>query len=202
MPEPSLEELAVFLPQYLTSIEKDALFSELKKIPADFIFYDSTNQFANDFLQGDGWKGFTAINFHTRESRNVSGVIISNSCDIDPANEEDHPRNVLFAPIIELADYQSLLIANNSPDIERKLALIRSQRITDIFYLPANGQSGESMILLDDIHLHPLDHFVLQAKSKLFTMTMTAFYVFVIKLSIHFHRVKENVRRFLPLSKA
>ena len=90
------------------------------------------------------------------------------------------------------------MTANNIVGVEDKLALIRRQRITDIFYLPSNGVNEESMILLDDIHRHPLDHFLAQEKTKLFTLTQTAFYVFVIKLSIHFHRVKEGARRFLP----
>ncbi len=198
---PSLEEIAAFLPQWLSNEQKGSLFRELEKVPVGFKFYDGTEQFRDEFLQGDGWSGFVAIDFETLQRQQVSGVIISNSCDIDPNNREDHERNILFAPLLSLARFRNCLIEGGIAvqTVDQKMDLIRQQRITDIFYLPQQpGTQEELIILLDDIHRHPLANFLARDRAKLFTLTQTAFYVFLIKISIHFHRVKEGVVRWLP----
>jgi hypothetical protein len=198
METPLFEQIAIFLPSYLSSDEQNNLFAQLKEFPHNKNFYLPTSSFPNDVLQGDGWKGFIAINFDTTEKKAVTGIVLSNSCDIDPANKRDHPPNILFAPIISLQKYAALLFdsGKNAAAINDKLSDIRAQKTTSIFYLPEFGDTiGESIVLLDDVHRHPAPHFYKTKRNKIFTLNQYAFYIFLIKLSIHLTRLGERVHR-------
>lgn len=202
MVEFTLEDAAVFLPKYLTPKEQQGLYSELKKFPEKpFAFYDNNPEFKDDLLQGDCWVGLTAINFATLEKKNISGIIISNSCDVDIKNQRDYSPNILFAPLIKLANFEKMLLnaGQDASVVANKIADIKKQSFTSIFYLPSCANVfEESIVMLDDIHRHPLTDFVKKDKNKLSGLSMTAFYLFLIKLSIHFHRVQEGVHRYVP----
>jgi hypothetical protein len=77
------------------------------------------------------------------------------------------------------------------------LAAIREQSITSIFYLPKGAAlDAEHIALLDDLHTVPLGYFSgKEERSKLFTLGMTGFYLFLFKLSVHFCRFHESVPR-------
>lgn len=189
------EQIKLFLPKYLTPAQQTDLYKELKRHPNNDNYYLSSG-FENDYLQGDSWKGFLAINFNTLEKKQVSGVIISNSCDIDPENNPVN-RNILFSPIIKLSNYIKLLEQANKKNIDDIITSIKKQRTTNIFYLPAYGNKiEESIILLDNLHSHPLSHFIEHDKEKIVTLSQYAFYLFLIKLSIHFSRFQEGISRF------
>ena len=192
------EQIRLFLPKYLTPEQQRELFHELKAFPDNFNYY-LNNFFKDGYLQGDGWKGFVAINFHTLQKKTVSGVIISNSCDIDPQNQSTLARNVLFSPLIKLSKYIELLKRHrkNKNSIISQLNDIRHQRVTRLFYFPLHSGIGdESIIVLDNIQSNPLSYFHATEKSKIFTLSQYGFYLFLIKLSIHFSRFQENVQRF------
>jgi len=189
MPEIAFEEVALFLPKYLSPTKQQGLWEEIKKFPAAFCFYDLTGALRQELLQGDGWRGFIAINFITLDKRTVSGVIISNTCDVNVKNKHDYTPNILFAPILKLNAFGDLLTRNGlKPEsIESKLAEIRRQQVSNIFFLPRQeGLIEESIILLDDIHHHPLDHFLQCEPAKLFTLSLAGFYLFLIKISSNY----------------
>jgi hypothetical protein len=195
------EQVSVLLPQYLNPTERRDLFEELKRFPSKIAFYDVSSRYRDELLQGDGWRGFVALDFHTAEKKMVSAIIISNSCDIAVANRRDLDPNILFAPIIRLARFRDALSEAGKDDtyIGNKLDSIRRQQVTSIFYLPQlAGVIEESLVNLDDIHGHPLSDFVRGDRTKLFTLTQAAFYIFIIKLSLHFTRIQEGVHRFIP----
>ena len=195
------EEARRFLPKYLNPDQTKDLYEGLKSFPEGFEYYLPSGSFAENFLQGDGWRGFTALNFETLEKKHpVSGLIISNSCDIDPANRRDHPPNVLFAPLIRLSKYEELLAhGGQTPEqIASKVADIKRQHVTSIFFFPGiEGAINDSLILLDDIHRQPLKSFQTAEKSKLFTLSQQGFYLFLMKISIHFCRFNEGIPRFV-----
>ena len=66
-----------------------------------------------------------------------------------------------------------------------------------MFYLPKGGAlEDEYVALLDDLHSIPAHAFERVAeKKKLFTLSMVGFYLFLLKLSVHFCRFHENVAR-------
>jgi hypothetical protein len=197
MPEDIFEKIELYLPKYLTPSQKNELFSELEKFPDNQNFYLFAQQ--AELLQGDGWRGLVAINFYTLERKLLSGVVLSNSCDIDPKNPQVGETKILFCPLLKLSAYVEQLknAEKTTEQIDNILSAIRSQRVTTIFYLPSCASIiEESFIPLDDIHAHPLQDFMQQSRSRLFSLNQYAFYIFLIKLSIHFSRFQEDVQRF------
>ena len=192
------EQGRLSFPPYLFAEKKRELFSELLKFPENMSFYSNREELREELLQGDGWKGFISISFQTGERKTVSGAILSNSCDIDPKNVRSLPGNILFAPLIELQKYTDVLhaIGKRDDQIKNTIMDMKRQHVTNVFYLPeCPGFIPESLILLDDIHAQPLQDFIAQPRKSLFTLNMYGFYIFLIKLSIHFTRFQEGVIR-------
>jgi len=139
------------------------------------------------------------IRFETADRKQVRGIILSNSCDISPKNKRDIPANVVFAPIIKLKSFKSRLEQAHISEekIKSKFSSIRNQMITTLFYLPQGaGLDDEYIALLDDIHTVPYRIFSDQNnRSKLFTLSQVGFYLFVLKLSVHFCRFHEEIAR-------
>jgi hypothetical protein len=198
--EPDIfEQARLFLPKYLTPQQTKDLYSELRRFPDIDSYYLRQEDVREELLQGDGWHGFVVLKFSTGERKTVSGLIISNSCDISPQNASNSPVNILFAPLIGIDRYTEALLAAGKTDAQVQSILqdIRKQRMTSVFFLPAySGVIAESIILLDDIHAHPLSHFLENSRTFLIRLNQTFFYIFLIKLSIHFSRFNENVQRF------
>jgi len=194
------EQIKLFLPKYLSPSEQRELFAELSRFPENPSMYLPEGVLADDLLQGDGWRGFVAINFRNLERKVVSGIVLSNSCDIDTNNKRALPTSVLFAPLIPLARYEQLLAATGrTPEqVDGVLGAVRRQHVTSILYLPAAPHGpAESLVLLDDIHSHPLDDFIETSRTQLFRLNQYGFYILLIKLSIHFSRFQEGVKRIV-----
>lgn len=193
------EQIKLFLPKYLTPDQQNKLWSELASFPENRSFYLLRHDLEEEILQGDGWQGFIVLNFLTGNRKNVSGVVLSNSCDISPKNQRDFPPNILFAPLIQLPNYVQRLeqVGKTADQIRNILENIRRQRVTSIFYFPeCLGKNPESIILLHDIHAHPMKEFFACNRNALFTLNQYAFYILLMKLSIHFSRFQEGVQRF------
>jgi len=193
------DQIRVFLPKYLTEEQTRHLFSELSKFPENLNFYTFRPELQEPFLQGDGWRGFVVIDFLTGDRKEVSGMILSNSCDVSPETLRDLPVNVLFAPLIQLSRYAEILrqAGKTEEQIENQIRNIKKQYVTSIFYVPqCPGSIEDSIILLDDIHAHPLQDFLGRQRRSLFTLNQYAFYIFLLKLSIHFSRFREGIDRF------
>jgi hypothetical protein len=85
------------------------------------------------------------------------------------------------------------MAANQTDD---KIAAIRKQHVTSLFYLPMGASLNEDHVaLLDDLHTLPLRMFQNADRPKLFTLSQVGFYLFVVKLSIHFCRFSGDISR-------
>lgn len=191
-----LEDIKNHLPPYLTPQQKDDLLEQIKKFPKINYYIHKADQ---DMLQGDGWSGFTVMDFVTCEKKQVKGIIFSNSCDIDNQNKRTISVNIVFVPLIRLNKYIELLTSSSlSQDkISSKLEAIKQQKVTSIMYFPKGGDLDEDYIAnFDDVHSQPLQSFLLEKKTKLFTLSQAGFYLFLLKLSIHFCRFQEGVLRY------
>jgi hypothetical protein len=197
--EDLFEKIEQFLPKYLTPSQKKELFDALSSYPNLPYHYLPPASIGEDLLQGDGWRGFILVNFSTLERKTVSGVVLSNSCDIDARNRRVTPRSALFAPLVNLRRYEGAMrkAGLSGEQVENALREIRAQHVTYVYYLPTEQYGPEeSIIVLDDIHSHPLAHFLANDRSLLFRLSQAAFYILLIKLSIHFCRAQEGVNRF------
>ena len=149
-------------------------------------------------LQGDGWSSIEIVRFEDGQRAKIRGILLSNSCDIDPTNRRDFPPRIIFAPLVNLAAYERQLKTQMSANVvEDKIDAIRSQTVSSIFYLPAGGNlHSEHIAILDDLHTIPLSTFEVEAgREKLFTLGQMGFYLFLMKLSIHFCRFQESIVR-------
>jgi hypothetical protein len=177
---------------------KQGIVEELKKFP-DKMQYFLLSGYDADILQGDGWTQLQLLHFETGEKIAINGIIISNTCDVASENPRDLPVNVIFAPLVVLDSYVKMLEAAGVPkqNVDDKLAAIRRQRVTSLFYIPSgSGLQEDHIVLLDDIHTMPAALFQQTTeRQKIFTLSQTGFWLFVLKLSIHFCRFHENVVR-------
>ncbi|MGB7934269.1 MAG: hypothetical protein WCH04_19005 [Gammaproteobacteria bacterium] len=191
-----LEQIKTFLPSYLTPENKAQLFQELNSFPDNYDYYLSHS--VENTLQGDMWEGFPICDIGKMASKEVSGIILSNSCDIDLSNKSDRQRKVVFCPVISLEKYQQQLgVKKRAEDVENIVKDIKNQKITYLFYLPAGGSLKEDCIIfLDDVHSVFLDSFSRRKGKKIFTLGQYGFYLFLLKLSIHFTRFQEGIERF------
>lgn len=191
-----IERIEEHFPRYLTSGELSDLAEALQDFENKPYF---THRYANEILQGDGWSGLTLLNFGTGERADVWGVVWSNSCDVDPGNDHDFPPNIIFAPLIALDRYEALLLDRgfDRQKVINKIASIRQQRVTSIFFVPANDKlERDHIAVLDDVHSLPRKVFAEKKdRKKLFTLGQMGFYLFVLKLSIHLCRFGEKVSR-------
>ncbi len=193
----SAEKLKDQIPFYLTKERQEGLMKALEDFPRKIDYY--LDDYKDDLLQGDGWTALDVIQFETGDRKNIRGIVLSNSCDISEANERALPPRLVFAPLIRLQRFVEALKVEGlkNETIEAKLTSIRNQEVTTVFYLPQGGQlDSEYIALLDDLHTIPVKHFAEKGdRTKLFTLGMAGFYLFLFKLSVHFCRFHENVAR-------
>lgn len=191
------------IPYYLTASDRQVLIDELSAISksgtANYFLAPDRDIFQSDMLQGDGWRGFQLFEFDTGNRLSIQGLVLSNSCDVDQDNPRDMPSRVIFAPLVKLSAFEAVLRKMNIEHqrVDAKLASIRAQKTTNMFFLPAGGPLGEDHVVrLDDAHSMPVaKHIPATGREKLFTLSNTGFYMLVFKLSVHFCRLHENVNR-------
>jgi hypothetical protein len=191
------ETIQAYIPYYLTQEKKDGLIKALAEFPRPIQYY--IDNYPNELLQGDGWEKLEVIRFEDGVRDQIKGIVLSNTCDISPENKRDTPSKITFAPIITLDSYARLLLKKGitQQQIDDRFQSIREQRITTMFYLPRGGALDEEHVaLLDDLHTIPAHAFErVPERKKLFTLSLVGFYLFLLKLSVHFCRFHEEVAR-------
>jgi hypothetical protein len=187
------------LPYYLTEQAKTGVLRELEHFHLGEMQYYLLNRYQEEMLQGDGWQRLQLRNFDTGEKIFINGTVLSNTCDITPDNRRDFPIKIIFAPLISLATYVAMLqrAEVRQDSIDAKITAISGQRVTNLFYVPAGGGLAEEhIVLLDDVHTMPATVYEAEKKNgKIFTLSQAGFYLFILKLSMHFCRFHENVAR-------
>jgi hypothetical protein len=191
--EISADTISKYVPYYLTQPQKDGLVKAMAEFPS-CNYYSSLEH--EGILQGDVWSGLQMFNFDSGERQGKRGIIISNSCDIDSRNGRLMPARMVFAPMIKISVYQNFLERRGvaQEKIGNHLREIRRQAVTSAFYLPqGRGMDEECIVFLDDMHNVPVAYFEKYEESKkILSLSQIGFYVFVMKLSMHFCRMHEN----------
>ena len=194
--EITVESIETQIPYYLTQPAKENLVAALKCFP-NILYYTIVP--LTGILQGDGWSKLEILRFEDGSRKEIKGIVLSNSCDISPDNLRDYPPKLSFAPIIKLSRYAELLAASGIPShrIDSRLQSIRAQLTSNMFYLPKGGNLEDDFVaLLSDLHTMPFKVFESkQTKEKLFTLSQVGFYLFLLKLSVHFCRFHEELER-------
>jgi hypothetical protein len=193
------ESLRVLLPPYLTPRQHRDLYEELRRFPNNPAIYTST-EIPDDFLQGDGWRGFSILNFSDNTPRlGIAGIVLSNSCDVSVQNARALPTWITFAPLMRVSDIAGVMRERGRSDSQVQDATdsIRRQEHTSMFCLPEiAGVLPESVALLDQASSQPMRTLNGAPRdSRLFRLNQYGFYIFVVKLSIHWCRFQEGISR-------
>ena len=135
----------------------------------------------------------------SKESQLAPALILSNTCDMDLSNNRMFPSSIMYAPIIKLSKYQSVLSQHcyDVNKIKNHISNLKQQKITQIMYLPAKGNMEESLVFLDrifNINNKYIDRENLK-NIRLFSFSDYGFYLLIFKLSVHFSRIQEKVNR-------
>jgi hypothetical protein len=190
------DQIQEHIPKYLTSGRQAEVADALRDFENRSYYTDHQSE---DVLQGDGWAGLEIVNFSDGNRSAIKGVVLSNSCDISTDNRRDVPPRLIFAPLVPLAAHEGLLkkAPLDEEKISSKIRAMRKQQVSSIFYLPSQGKlDREYIALLDDVHNLPFAHFEAdKRRARFFTLSQMAFYLFVLKLSIHFCRFQERIDR-------
>lgn len=93
---PPYDAFGEYLPPYLTRENKIALVQALSEFPNNKHYYQA-DKYEQSILQGDCWTHLKIVQFLTGEQRNVTGIILSNTCDIDPGNPRDLPTRIVLS---------------------------------------------------------------------------------------------------------
>lgn len=191
------ENIKLALPPHLTEADKKKLLAQLRDFPDQPSSYFGIVDDAEP-VQGDAWRGFVAIDFESGERDSVVGMVISNSCDLAALNNPTPDQRILFAPVISLDAYGQVLREGGAVEdyVISTLDQIRRQEVSRIFYIPRMGDLlDESLVLLDDLHAQPLSSLRHTEMTRLFSLSNFGWYVFLVKLSVHFTRMTDGVKR-------
>ncbi|MGM0609321.1 MAG: hypothetical protein ACQESP_13005 [Candidatus Muiribacteriota bacterium] len=195
------DDIKQHIPYYLTEPAKDGILKSLKDFPDNMVYYTSFNT-EDNVLQGDCWDKLDIIDIISSKKKEIKGIILSNSCDINPENSRDIPPKLIFAPVIPLGLYKEKLKEREVPEstINSKINSIKEQKVTSLFYLPKGGNlDSDHIVPLDDLHSLPTTFFLKKTyKCNHFRLSQAGFYLFLFKLSIHFCRFHEEVLRDFP----
>ena len=184
------------IPLYLTKPKQEGFVKALNDFPRINYFVGSHPE---KLLQGDCWNRLQLLNFHTAERRWVRGLVLSNTCDIALENARLKAPSLLFAPIISMRAWGAAMIKHGIEErrIEATLASMRQQHVTSVFYVPASQWlEEEHIVFLDDVYSMPVESLLEDSNaSRIVSLSQIGFYLFLMKLSIHFCRFHENVDR-------
>lgn len=196
----SMEEMQVFLPSYLSAETKEELFGQLAKFGDDGSWqpFGRGSVYPDHLLQGDGIRDMVFSQLPASRTEAGNGLILSNTCDIDRENQRKIPARVIYCPLIEKGRFEDFVNRVYGAGAEGFLRDTRAQQTTNIIYFPeVDGELTGFYGLLDRVINIGLDHLPanLHEKSKIFTLSQVGFYLFLIKLSIHFTRMQEGIAR-------
>lgn len=195
----SEDDLRRYVPYYFTKGRADRLISALRDPPSRRYYHSQVDR---EPLQGDGWQRLQLFRFDDGKRDFVHGLILTNSCDLAAANTRMLPAKLNFVPLIEFQKYLSLLASNgiSAERIQQHAKDVRAQSVSEIFFLPQDMLAGpERIAYLRDVHTMPVAALVSDGNARrILSLSDVGFYLFVVKLSIHFCRLHEEVDRGSP----
>ena len=196
------ESIKAFLPQYLSAESTDALFEGLESFIENgttSVIYTTPPDGDITIYQGDAIVGLPYFNYKTGKVKAIPSIIISNTCDIALENSRKVSKNICYAPLVRLgAFYDALVKKFDKNSADSIVASIKQQKTHNILYLPAGSNLLEDHIAFLD-KITNIDNRDISREdlknSRLFTLSNTGFYLFLLKLSINFTRIQEKVDR-------
>ncbi len=205
----SLEKIEYLFPKELTEQRKGRLrdglnqFLSTNEAGKNYTDFYSTSKYEY-FLQGDLIHDLRFPEWN-KEDRNYvktycKVVVISNSCDIDEANQSNReiPKQVLIAKLFTLKDFEDGLELNHVENAEGVVNSLKNQEHSNLMYFPStNGE--EYIAFLDELswitneELNLLKGSIQQ--NRIASLDLFGYYLFMFKLAYHFCRLPEEIER-------
>ena len=153
------EDIARYLPCYLSPESKTDLFKELKSFPNNIDSRMYTKKLVSEMciFQGDGLSALPVIRLPDTKTVNKKVMVLSNTCDLALENKRPIPMRMCYAPLILFKKYEDMLKRMNRSDefIRNHILDIKTQKVSHIFFLPSNDKIGEDcLVFLDTIVNH------------------------------------------------
>jgi len=199
-----LDDAKIFLPKYLSDDETTNLFVELNNFPDNIdsrlfskeVFPEKT------ILQGDGINEIKLANIGTSKFYNAKVLCLSNSCDISNNNQRLTQPYVVVSPIISLEKHSDFLKGihpeTEHSKIDDHILDIKNQKVSNCFYIPEfSNDIGDCFARFDMLQSFPASVLPTEslASRRLFSLSNYGWYLMLVKLSIHFTRVRESIDR-------
>jgi hypothetical protein len=199
------DDFKKYLPQYLSATSLDGMFEDIQKFVqtgSSEEVYTSGLKDQDQIFQGDALNELPFITFpHDSAPFNCKAIVLSNSCDINPENPRPFNSHLIYSPIWRLSAYIELLTKKgiNEEKLINHIIDIKSQVVTQILYLPQHhdGPNEDCIVFLDRIchcDCAYIDHENIRDR-RLFSFGNFGFYLFLLKISIHFTRIREKIDR-------
>jgi len=207
------DNLESLLPNYLVDGNKGRLIDSLKQfigegLRSEIDYSAFYKDYQNNYLmQSDLIReirfAFWDENEKIFQKKYTDAIILSNTCDISFDNNHSiNEKQCLFAPIIELSEYHSDLKGSGLEEekLIQFIKTIKSQQISNIFYLPANyNNKKEYIVLLDNIFWFPIKELKAYSEdmdaNKISSLGYFGYYLFILKLSYHLCRLPAQCDR-------
>ncbi|ABG57529.1 hypothetical protein [Cytophaga hutchinsonii] len=203
-----LDDIHALLPKELTEQGKNRLVNALKQFTgenSDKIYTDFYTASPHEyFLQGDLVREirFPDWNDKTAEFEKVyyDVILLSNTCDMDDNNTRDIPKKVMVAKVIKLSAFIECIDTAIVKEVDQLIKAVKSQHYTNLFYLP--GEDGEEYIAyLDDVSTIYVEELAEMknelSENRVSILGQFGYYLFILKLSFHLHRLPEQTHRSL-----
>jgi hypothetical protein len=204
----SLEWIEKFFPIELTEQRKGRLRDGLKtfalgtspKTYTDFYLASIPNY----FLQGDLIFDLRFPQWDTEnrifEKAYFKSIILSNSCDIDEANQATRtlPKRVIIAKLFTLADFEEGLQTLNIENSNAIVVNLKNQEYSNLMYFPPINNI-EYIAFFDELgsitneELNVLKSNI--SNNRIASLDLFGHYLLVFKLSYHLCRLPEEIDR-------
>lgn len=200
----NFESIKKYLPQFLSEDSQKKLFQEIDvfmsshSLSSTSAYYSPASKTISEYCQGDGVSHLSFVNFKKLDLKKRIGLLLSNTCDMDLNNPRLYPSYVSYCPILYLDDYQKLLDGNvkNKEKIDQHIKSIKEQKSTSHFYLPSMPQvNKDGIAMLGQTQSCLRIDFDKAEQIKYFQLSDVGYYLFLLRLSIHLTRIRDNVIR-------
>jgi hypothetical protein len=197
-------DIKAYLPYYLTEKSLDKMFEDIDKMVQTGYnngIYTTALKDEKLIFQGDGLDKMKFVFFPDNNICETKAVVFSNTCDLYQENSRPFPSKITYAPIVRLTDYIEACKEDGyeGKRLDDHIEKIKQQRYTQILFLPEhpNGINQDCIVFLDRINHCDNDSVSRDEleKKRLFTLNNFGLYLFLLKLSIHFTRIREAIDR-------
>ena len=192
------DDVRKHLPRYLSEGALEALYANLcdyenSGIPQKLF----TGWRDGTVIQGDVVDDLSFVRLPDGTVFQGTGLIISNTCDFDATNTRVLPPQVQYCLVVKLSKFLRRLRDAGLVDanVDQFLYSLKKQRLSNRLYLPTIFGDDDGIALLDYAVFCDSTELRDSAGKVRARLENYGFYVFLVKLSIHFCRVREEIDR-------